>query len=487
MISHPNYKLQNLVAFNAVGFFAISFVVFLASTQPFYLNSVMNISFDKNIGSVIGTLGMIDELTSILFAPLIGVIFDKINNLNLITNFLKIDSVKFIQSLGFAIIGLSLIGYGNVTTLVPSLYLLRSFFAVGITSCMNLLTVMLNQVTNSDFKLLAPLAQPEAEPLVDQTTSRRKNGKYSALLGISTGLGAMFAVSMWLPLPINLANHFPSLDEKSSLQYAYIVVGAVSIFVGLFLNFFLYDSSKQLQDDTEDNEYLSYKEIVVNGVEISKNNLKIQLAYVGSFVARSTTVATSVFIPLYIYSYYANNELCSSESAPNQKNCHDGYVFSAILTGVAQLLGLILSPFWGILLDNSKFGKVNCLLASSILGVLGTFGLCLLNWANPAYDPRSFSCFLVISLIGVSQIGSIISSMSLVSSFSYELDSNIKKSVIGSISGFYSVCGGIGILIITKIGGYLSDKWIVAPFFLLGIFNLILATFLVLNLNSSHQ
>lgn len=484
MITHPNYKLQNLVAFNAVGFFAISFVVFLASTQPFYLNAVMKVSFDNKIGSVIGTLGMIDELTSILFSPLIGVIFDKINNLNLITHFLRIDAIKFIQSLGFAIIGLSFIGYGNVITLVPTLYFLRSFFAVGVTSCMNLLTIMLNQVTNSDLKLLSSNPDPEAEqPLVSSENSKRKNGKYSALLGISTGLGAMFSVSFWLPLPIKLGNYFPDMTEKATLQYSYIIIGTIAIFVGLALNFFLYDSSEQLRDVNEDNEYLSYKKIVVTGVRISRNNLKIQLAYAGSFVARSTTVATSIFIPLYVYSYYANHELCNSSSSPNQQNCHDGYVFSAILTGVAQLLGLLLSPIWGLLLDSPKFGKVNCLLASSILGVLGTFGLCLLNWANDVYDPRCFSCFLVISLIGISQIGSIISSMSLVSSFSYELDANIKKSVVGSISGLYSVCGGIGILIITKLGGYLSDRWIVAPFFLLGLFNMLLATFLVLNLN----
>jgi MFS family permease len=43
------------------------------------------------------------------------------------------------------------------------------------------------------------------------------------------------------------------------------------------------------------------------------------------------------------------------------------------------------------------------------------------------------------------------------------------------VSGFFGLCGSIGILIATKIGGILFDSWMEAgPFVLFAIFNAIL-------------
>ena len=74
----------------------------------------------------------------------------------------------------------------------------------------------------------------------------------------------------------------------------------------------------------------------------------------------------------------------------------------------------------------------------------------------------------MISIIGLSQIGLIISSMSVLSGIPNAHD------IMGSLSGLYSFCGGIGIMIISSLGGYLSDHWILGPFFILGLFNVAL-------------
>lgn len=533
MSINPNYTFKNLLAFNGSGFACISFVVFLSSTQPFFLNEIIGID-DKKIGSVIGTLGMIDEFASIISAPLIGSLNDKINNHALTNNnpFCGLSGSKIIQFTSFILIGISLIGYGKFShALLPSLIIFRIIFAIGVTGCMSMITVMLNELSNSDFKFGKIIfwrrrgrterisnesnfrqnisqhefeSESELNPLIsDETHMSKKNGKFAALIGISTGLGAIFSVSFFLTLPIKLNNWFPDLSDKSCLQLSYVVIGFISILVSFCLIIFLYNSVKQhnLLKEPEDvnqtpqvSSKIGYLQLLYQGFVASKHDSRIQLAYVGAFVARSTTVTTSVFIPLLVYNFYYHSGICNNNNdmlvdnnLPTKRNCYDGYIFSAILTGVAQTIALLSSPLWGYLIDKKSVGKFKSIFLSSILGIVGCFGLCLLGSGVELYDPRTSSCFIMIGLIGISQIGTIITSMSLVSSLTYELGYDLKKSMIGSISGLYSLSGGLGILVISKLGGWWSDSWIMASFFLLGLFNSILAVVSAININSHHS
>jgi hypothetical protein len=119
---------------------------------------------------------------------------------------------------------------------------------------------------------------------------------------------------------------------------------------------------------------------------------------------------------------------------------------------------------------------------------------------------------LAVVLIGVSQIGSIVCSLSLLGrgvnegsgakssksgttgtlgttdgdgSESAPLLSNSepakegvtqdRSQLKGSIAGIYSLAGGAGILLLTKLGGALFDSWTPgAPFFIMAIFNAML-------------
>ena len=47
---------------------------------------------------------------------------------------------------------------------------------------------------------------------------------------------------------------------------------------------------------------------------------------------------------------------------------------------------------------------------------------------------------------------------------------HVKPEYRGGVAGVYSLCGCIGIMIVSKVGGVLFDKWMKgAPFLLLGI------------------
>lgn len=517
---NPNYKVRNLLVLNAAGFSCISLVVFLLATQPFYLSDVIGVPPEK-VGSAIGTLGAVDELVAVIVAPLLGTLNDRINGWA--WNHSRFPSgSRILELVSFSVLALSLLGYGQFATkLFPDLWFWRAIFAVGVSGCMSIVTVMLHEVNNSDFRwshmvfgrtqfknhgerLLDGNGELDTDngennelPTVEDDVFRieegptqqtnKKHGSLAALLGVSTGLGAVFSVLFFLTLPVRLSSWYPDLSSKESLQLSYTLLGYFSAVCGVVVVVFAYDCVKQrrLSGYTPDLELpdTTYFELLKQGLDASRNNLRIQLAYVAAFVSRSTAVATAVFIPLMVYKFYYNSGLCGAEDLQNslkvrsdlplKTSCYDGYIFLAILTGVAQTVALVSSPIWGILVDSKKLGSRATLAVASAFGMLGTFGLCLVGRGD-VYDPRTATCFILVSFLGLSQIGTIIASMSIVSSVGQTVE-RTEHRVIGSISGLYSLCGGVGILVITIIGGRWSDHWVFGPFLLLGTFNAALA------------
>lgn len=502
MILNPGYKVRNLLALNFAGFACISLVVFLLASQPFYLSDVIGVDL-KKIGSVVGTLGVLDELTSILVALFLGTFNDKLNFWARSSKRFFPSGPRILEFAGFILLAVALLGYGKLSRHVfPDLWFWRAVFAVAVTACMSIVTVMLHEANNSDFAWtdLAFWKMYQKKPEHDEVElgllteepvyapqQNKKHGKLSALLGVSTGLGAVFSVSFFLTLPVKLSDHNSDLTRAGSVKLAYVILSGFALIAAVVVFLFAYDNAKSRKEhgdiEAELARELSYFELLKQGLEASKNNRRVQLAYVSTFVSRSTTVANAVFIPLMVFKYYSENGQCSgsvleSANTPLKDDCYDGYVFLAILTGVAQTVALISSPLWGVLVDSKRLGCLMTLLTASVSGMIGAYGLCLASIGDGGYDPRNALCFILVSFIGLSQIGTIIASMSLISSVGLTVESAEHK-VIGSISGCSSVFGGIGILAITKIGGSWSDSWTFAPFFILGSLNVVLAGFSV--------
>ncbi|EGV63173.1 hypothetical protein PSN45_004548 [Yamadazyma tenuis] len=445
-VPNKNYKIRNLLAFNFTGFFCIAFVIFLTSSQPFYINQILKVDYHE-IGKVIGFLGVADELTCIVSSPLIGSLNDKLVQWNWV-----VGHTKFLVFTGFASIFVAFLLYG----LVPysgwwQLIFPRMFFAIGVTTCMSMVPVLLHQLIYSDFKMSSLLFWKETGAATSSNVN--KNGRYAALIGLSTGLGAVFSVSCFLSLPVRLSAEF-EISSRQALQLSFVILGILSILVGLLMLVSLYEPS------TEDNKiHLTYIELIKTGFSRLRSSSSVQIACFGGWVARSTSVLIAVFIPLFVYNFYFKSGLCEDDGTPAKNNCYDGYTFAAILSGVAQTVSLLVSPFWGIVVD--RIGKKKSLMLSSAIGLVGTWTLCILNIS----DPRNATTFFLMSLIGVSQIGTVITSMSIISA---------ENDAVGSVSGVYNLFGGFGILILSQIGGSWSDSWVFAPFFLVGSFNLLL-------------
>ncbi|KAI5968711.1 hypothetical protein CANMA_002147 [Candida margitis] len=474
-----NYTAVNYAAFNYAGFSCIAIIVFLISTQPFYITEVIGIqpkpgsTKDTKIGYIVGGLGFFDEVVSMSTAPILGGINDRLSSSG-------VAGARTIQSFSFIVIALALLGYALNDNLVPMMFILRGIFALGVTGCMSMVTVMLNQLSISDFvfaKLLFWRAQyqpvdsreregqGEEEEEEQETVVSPKNSNLAAVMGIATGLGAIFSVSTLVTLPVKFADWSQS-DLKSSLKSSYITVMGFALISFALLFTLLYKPKKQV----EETRYGTYQ-FLREGINFSKGNKEAQLAFVGAFVARSTTVATSLYIPLVVYNWYYNIGECKTkDNWAGKMTCYDGYVFSAILTGVAQTVALVSAPFWGYLGDSA--GKFRSLGLAGLFGVVGNFGLSLVNTHLSDYNPKTVWCFVAVSIIGLSQIGLIISSMSILSGI------DNAHQIMGSLSGLYSFAGGLGIMIITLVGGLIADVWILGPFFILGLFNVVLLTVL---------
>ncbi|EFX60640.1 hypothetical protein DAPPUDRAFT_342230 [Daphnia pulex] len=169
------------------------------------------------------------------------------------------------------------------------------------------------------------------------------------------------------------------------------------------------------------------------------------------------------FLPLWVYKYNVENNLCLSKSVDSptiKTDCHDAYIKASILSGITQTAVMFAAPVFGWLGD--RLYRPYAVLLAAILG-LGSYLL-----LYTCRDPTAKILYLVAVLVGVGEMGIVVSSLSVVTSKA------IPAAVRGSVSGMYSLCGTIGIMLASKLGGYLFDTWTsTAPFFIMAMGNVL--------------
>lgn len=204
---------------------------------------------------------------------------------------------------------------------------------------------------------------------------------------------------------------------------------------------------------------------------------------------------------------------------------------SAELTGTSQLAALLFAPLFGFLSEKTVQSKHTTLLLAAVTGIIGYLGFSLIDNPEPSGSSKVL-LFATVILQGISQIGAIVCSLGLLGRTILDptptrksdqrnlntrpsgseatesptaspqdgqeaeilhiepSDSANENTLLlpdqtatqsnlaqykGSIAGVYSLSGGIGILVLTKAGGLLFDKWSnLAPFYILALFNFLL-------------
>ncbi|KAL7268090.1 hypothetical protein RUND412_009298 [Rhizina undulata] len=458
--------------------FSISFLVFLNASISFVITDRLHIV--HNVGDIVGTLGFVDELVAIVTAPIWGVLSD-----------------GRIGTRGVVVMGYILVATGLVLTVLvesvyPGLVIARIIFASGAIAVATMVSAVLMELTET-------LSENEVD----------KSGKLAGVVGLCTGFGALLALAVFLPLPKAFGSGDGVEDKGPAVQKAYFTVATIAVLVGYLCYVGLPPPAEgdgvwtamrkmirrwkkwtwihvwggnphALGDDTpeEATEDLrctrgGLKDAILLGFKDSR----ITVAYVGGFVARASSVGVSLFIPLLVNRYFIDRGVCppDADTGIPKRDCWRGYTVAAELTGTSQFLALITAPLFGYLSSSSCLHPIAPILIAALLGIISWT---LLPFFPP--DPKIAPIiFLPITLIGISQIGAIVASLGLlgtaVNSQSYSasveteteplirgenagLVRNRRRNGRGAVAGVYSFCGGLGILVLTKAGGWAFEN-----------------------------
>ncbi|KAJ4336141.1 hypothetical protein N0V87_005577 [Didymella glomerata] len=541
-----------------VALFSIAFLVFLNSSISFVITQ--RIGQSKNVGGAVGTLGFVDELVALVACPVWGLLSDRIG-------------VRTVAVTGYVVVGLSLCVLVQAKNVYPQLLLARVLFSLGgsatatmVTAILPTMTVVeevkpdprsptLRRVVNSSRHAIAASISSELTITPDRFRSSSQEppaptkkdasastSQLAGLVGMFTGCGALVALLVFLPLPTRFQDAGES--PAAAVAAAFYVVGAIAILVAIGCFFGLRQLPgedekgwKRLigKDEHKTPEHardviLAYPFLFLESVRLAFRSPLIGLGYVGGFVARASSVAISLFIPLFTNHYFLHTGECAVD--PNDPSdikhaCPQAYKLAAMLTGISQLIALLCAPVFGYL--SGRYPKYNIpLLLAAVSGVAGyaMFG----SLASPDYKSKdgTGAIFFIVALLGISQIGAIVCSLALLgrginndehatniaaldsTNGSYHpsagatppepvtpvheeeplLPQNQSYSTTrpssppetksyndmkGSIAGTYSLLGGFGILLLTKAGGALFDSaGPGSPFYMMAAFNALL-------------
>ncbi|PBP22705.1 major facilitator superfamily transporter [Diplocarpon rosae] len=540
--------------------FSISFLVFLNSSVSFVITDLIGVK--DGVGDLVGTLGFVDELVALFACPLWGILSDRLGvRIVCVAGYTIIGLALFIfvqarnvyPQLLLARVLFSMGGAATatmVTAILPSMTggnqepkssnenhstnsADRPYVRSSISASLNSEVTITPATYNSRPRPV--LTNGIGEPKKKTSSSPPR---LAGLVGVFTGCGALVALTVFLPLPSHFS-HKEGITQGQAVADSFYVVGSISLLVSCLCFFGLRGlhgeegkgwnlllgkgpSSAYEPLASEENHrvtrvpFLPYWRLLLDSTLLGFEDAQIGLGYLGGFVARASSVGISLFIPLYVNAYFIRNGFC--QGSPNdpspelKKECRAAYVLAAELTGVSQLIALLCAPLFGYLSD--RYRRFNLpLLIASVFGIVGYTAFANLESPEPTnMEGRGGSpmVFLIVSLIGISQIGAIVCSLGLlgrgvlgeeggynlsgqlhdaqdsanphqnnspetvplVGSMNPNRQSKSRSHLKGSIAGVYSLSGGAAILLLTKLGGYLFDSLSTgAPFYMMAAFN----------------
>ncbi|KAL4738986.1 major facilitator superfamily domain-containing protein [Aspergillus similis] len=492
--------------------FSIAFLVFINSSISFVVTDL--IGLHEGEGDAVGTLGFADELLALAACPMWGVLSDRIG-------------VRQVCTAGYTIIAAALVMFVQARNVYPQLLLGRLLFSVGGAAVSTMVTAILPAVTGSSSR---PELEEEPEPRATVAPSSRLAG----FVGMCAGCGALISLVVLLPLPA----HFQQwgLSPAKAIQYSYYTAASLALvvsgccFVGLrdlpgedgkaWALLWTTLRTESRSSELRKNFYSTimsrfpYVKQFGSAISLGLRNREILIGYLGGFVARASSVGISLFIPLFVNSYHHKTGLCDGQSTEEanpgdiKRSCPKAYVLASILTGVSQLIALIAAPAFGYFSEKSRRYHLP-LVVACLAGVVGYLMLALSPSPEFKGERGNPGIFVVMALVGVSQIGAIVCTLSVLSNGILSLTNSVEAAetiagnsrapstaaesdeqqpllgadrkqpqpsdLKGSIAGIYSLFGGAGILLLTKLGGLLFDVLSSgAPFYIMAGFNAVL-------------
>jgi len=322
----------------AVPLFSIAFLVFLNSSLSFLLTHLFHVS-PKKLGSIVGTLGFVDELVAIFAAPIWGLISDG-----------RVGT-RGVASMGYLAIAVSLVLAVELKSVYPGLVIGRIVFSLGAAAVTTMVSAILPEMTNPP-----SLSNDESAGLVAKPAP---TGQLAGLVGLFTGFGALLALGLFLPLPTRFSTH-PGVTPAAAVKFSYFIVAGIAGLIAVWCYLGLPPPRNPASGNTwqdikswvwtriwgGDPVFVTFPEDdgshshvkpssavlpgLVSAVKLACTDGRIGVAYVGGFVARASSVGISLFIPLFVNHYFVSTGRCQPTVPElSKEECRKAYILAS--------------------------------------------------------------------------------------------------------------------------------------------------------------
>ena len=273
-------------------------------------------------------------------------------------------------------------------------------------------------------------------------------GKLIAWTGVFNSLGVIFTAFVFgrVLLPL-FENQYGSQEAGT---YTFWLLAIILVLSALILHLGLKGGTPAGRHDQP-----PLIDLVRAGFRNAKNP-RIALAYSSAFVARGDLVIIGVFLTLW-----GTQAGIERGMEPGQAAREGATIFI-----LAQIFGLFWSPIMGFFID--RVNRVSATIFGSAMASLGYMSMGFID------DPLNRSWLPLFAILGIGQISAFFASQALVGQ-----EAPYKER--GAVVGMFSLCGALGILVCTSVGGVLFDDWMKSgPFVFVGFLNLFVLLFAVI-------
>jgi MFS family permease len=328
---------------------------------------------------------------------------------------------RTVYIIGFLIAALAYAAYPFANDL-GQLMIYRLIFAVGIAALGGMLATVL-----ADYPVDAD------------------RGKLTGISFFLNAVGALLFFAVLSRLPQYYQN--AGFDEVGSGRAAYLTIAAVCLVSAVVM----LGLKPGRPDQVTKREPLMT--LLRQGLAAGRNP-RIALAYGASFAARADLVIVALFLSLWVQSAAIADGYSAADATAKQ----------GALFGIVQGCAMLWAPFFGWLAD--KINRVTLVILATLLSIAGY------GWMGYTPDPAaSAAAFGAAAMLGIGQASGILASQVLIGQ---EAPGPIRGAVIGMV-GFF---GAVGILVISKVGGWAFDAWRPgAPFIIMAGANVVLLVF----------
>jgi MFS family permease len=266
-------------------------------------------------------------------------------------------------------------------------------------------------------------------------------GKLVGMTGFCIGMGALFLVFVLARLPEWYGQI--AVPREAGL-YALLTVALIALFSAVVA----WGGLSGGGDSTVKSHRRGWQQLT-DAMTCARANPRIALSYACAFVARGDLIVIGVFFSLWLIQAGIANGMDTAEAV----------ALAALYFGIIQGVALISAPVIGVLID--RLDRVTGVCITLLLAAVGYGSLTVID------DPLGPAMAPAAMLLGVGQMAVMLASQTLVAQ-------EAPPQQRGAVMGVFSLCGALGIMFITKVGGGVFDFWKPGPFAIVAVANLLL-------------